>query len=44
LFPAIVVTGSDIHPAVAQAKQILRKPCNPERLVAAVERYAAAAA
>jgi CheY-like chemotaxis protein len=42
--PAIVVTGSDIHLAVAQAKQILRKPCDPERLVAAVERYVAAAA
>jgi len=42
--PAIVVTGSDIHLAVAQAKQILRKPCDPERLVAAVERYVEAAA
>jgi two-component system nitrogen regulation response regulator NtrX len=42
--PAIVVTGSDIQLAVAQAKQILRKPCAPERLVAAVERYVEAAA
>ena len=42
--PAIVVTGSDIHLAVAQAKQILRKPCDPERLVAAVERHLEAAA
>jgi CheY-like chemotaxis protein len=42
--PAIVVTGSDIHLAVAQAKQILRKPCDPGRLVAAVERYVEAAA
>ena len=42
--PAIVVTGSDIHLAVAQAKEILRKPCAPERLVSVVERYAAAAA
>ena len=39
--PAIVVTGKDIHPdlAVEQAKQILRKPCAPDRLVSAVERY-----
>jgi len=39
--PAIVVTGEDIHPnlAVEQAKQILRKPCAPDRLVSAVERY-----
>ena len=42
--PAIVVTGSDINLAVAQAKRILRKPCDPERLVAAVERYVEAAA
>ena len=39
--PAIVVTGEDIRPnaAVEQAKQILRKPCAPDRLVSAVERY-----
>jgi len=42
--PAIVVTGSDIDLTVAQGKQILRKPCAPERLVAAVERYIEAAA
>ena len=39
--PAIVVTGEDIRPnvAVEQAKQILLKPCPPDRLVSAVERY-----
>ena len=42
--PAIVVTGADIDLAVAQAKQILRKPCDPERLVSVVERYVEAAA
>lgn len=42
--PAIVVTGSDLDLAVAQAKQILRKPCAPERLVSVVERYVEAAA
>jgi CheY-like chemotaxis protein len=42
--PAIVVTGSDINLAVAQAKQILRKPCDPERLLSIVERYVEAAA
>ena len=43
--PAIVVTGADIRPnvAVEQAKQILRKPCSPDRLVSAVERYVHAA-
>ena len=43
--PAIVVTGADIHldRAVEQAKQILRKPCPPERLVSVVERYVQAA-
>jgi len=41
--PAIVVTGSDINLAVAQAKQILRKPCAPDRLVSVVERYVEAA-
>jgi CheY-like chemotaxis protein len=42
--PAIVVTGSDIDLAVAQAKQILRKPCAPDRLLSVVERYVEAAA
>jgi CheY-like chemotaxis protein len=43
--PAIVVTGADIRPDVAaeQAKQILRKPCSPDRLVSAVEGYVRAA-
>jgi CheY-like chemotaxis protein len=41
--PAIVVTGTDINLAVAQVKQILRKPCAPERLVSVVERFAEAA-
>jgi CheY-like chemotaxis protein len=43
--PAIVVTGEDIRPnvAVEQAKQILRKPCPPDRLVSVVERYVRAA-
>ena len=43
--PAIVVTGSDIRPdvAVEQTKQILRKPCSPDRLVSVVERYVRAA-
>jgi two-component system chemotaxis response regulator CheY len=43
--PAIVVTGADIRPDVgaAQAKQILQKPCSPDRLVSVVERYVGAA-
>jgi CheY-like chemotaxis protein len=43
--PAIVVTGTDIPVdlAVEQAKQILRKPCPPDRLVSVVERHVRAA-
>jgi two-component system chemotaxis response regulator CheY len=43
--PAIVVTGTDtqLDLAVEQAKQILRKPCSPDRLVSVVERYVRAA-
>jgi CheY-like chemotaxis protein len=41
--PAIVVTGADIDLAVARAKQILRKPCPPERLLSVVQRYVEAA-
>ena len=43
--PAIVVTGTDTRPdvGVEQAKQILRKPCSPDRLVSVVERYVHAA-
>jgi CheY-like chemotaxis protein len=41
--PAIVVTGTDIDLAVAQVKQILPKPCAPERLVSVIERFAEAA-
>ena len=35
--PVVIVTGSDITAAVAQAKAVLRKPCDPELLLAAVE-------
>ena len=35
--PVIVVTGSDVTHAVAQASAILRKPCAPELLLTAVE-------
>jgi len=43
--PAIVVTGSDTRAdvPVEQARQVLRKPCSPERLVSVVERYVRAA-
>lgn len=43
--PAIVVTGTDTHldRAVEQAKQVLHKPCPPDRLVSVVERYVQAA-
>lgn len=42
--PTIVVTGTDLQLAVAKAKQILRKPCDPERLLSVVERCVEAAA
>jgi DNA-binding response OmpR family regulator len=35
--PVIVVTGSDMTHAAAQASAILRKPCAPELLLTAVE-------
>ena len=41
--PAIVVTGTDIQLALAQARQILRKPCDPDRLLSVVERCVEAA-
>jgi two-component system, sensor histidine kinase and response regulator len=37
--PIIVVTGSDARMAVAQASAILRKPCDPGRLVALIEQH-----
>ncbi len=42
--PVIVVTGSDARLAVAQATAILRKPCDPGRLVSIVERHLSRAA
>jgi DNA-binding response OmpR family regulator len=42
--PVIVVTGSDARMAVAQAVAILNKPCDPSRLLSAVERHVARAA
>jgi DNA-binding response OmpR family regulator len=42
--PVVVVTGSDIALAVRQAKQILRKPCPPERLLSVVEQFVESAA
>ena len=37
--PVIVVTGSDIEPSIAQAKAILRKPCDPQFLLTLVEQH-----
>lgn len=37
--PVVVVTGSDYQYAVAQASAILRKPCEPERLISVIERH-----
>jgi two-component system response regulator MprA len=42
--PVIVVTGSDTHNVVAQAKAILRKPVDVTRLVSVVERHLESAA
>ena len=35
--PVVIVTGTDITSAVAQTKAVLRKPCDPELLIAAIE-------
>jgi CheY-like chemotaxis protein len=40
--PVIVVTGSVVDDAVAQATAILRKPCAPDILVSIVEEHIAA--
>jgi DNA-binding response OmpR family regulator len=37
--PVIVVTGSDTWPVVAQARAILRKPCDPSRLVSTIQEH-----
>jgi DNA-binding response OmpR family regulator len=39
--PVIVVTGSDIQPSIAEAKAILRKPCDPQYLLSLVEQHVA---
>jgi two-component system, OmpR family, response regulator len=36
--PVVVVTGSDVKFTVKQVRQILRKPCAPDRLLSVVER------
>jgi CheY-like chemotaxis protein len=41
--PVIVLTGSDLSPAVAHAAAILRKPCAPDRLVSIIESFSHAA-
>ena len=40
--PVIVVTGTDPCPAIAQSQAILRKPCEPERLIQVIEKHLAA--
>ena len=42
--PVIVVTGGDAETAIAQAKAVLRKPCDPTRLVSLIERHLGRAA
>ena len=42
--PVIVVTGGDTRAAVLQATAILRKPCDPNRLLALVEQHLGRAA
>jgi DNA-binding response OmpR family regulator len=42
--PVVVVTGSDASVAAPQAAAVLRKPCDPERLVAMVEEQLQSAA
>lgn len=42
--PVVVVTGSDANIAVEQAAALLRKPCEPDRLLSVIERHFASAA
>jgi DNA-binding response OmpR family regulator len=42
--PVIVVTGADYENGAAQASAILRKPCEPEALISAIEYHLQAAA
>lgn len=37
--PVVVVTGTDYSRAVAQASSILRKPCEPDRLISVIEEH-----
>jgi DNA-binding response OmpR family regulator len=42
--PVVVVTGADYQYAVAQANAILRKPCEPEKLLSVIEQHLTPAA
>jgi CheY-like chemotaxis protein len=42
--PVVVVTGTDYQYAVAQASAILRKPCEPEKLISVIQRHLDSAA
>ena len=42
--PVVVLTGTDYQYAVAQASAILKKPCEPERLISVIERHLSTAA
>lgn len=37
--PVIVVTGADFQHAVTDASALLHKPCEPEELIAVIERH-----
>ena len=37
--PVVVLTGTDCDFAIPQASAVLRKPCDPERLIAAIEQH-----
>ena len=37
--PVVVVTGADYQYAVAQASAILRKPCEPEKLISVIQKH-----
>lgn len=42
--PVVIVTATDARQTIRQANAILRKPCDPERLVAIVEEQIESAA
>jgi CheY-like chemotaxis protein len=42
--PVVVVTGTECESAITEASAILRKPCEPDKLISTIERHISYAA